>query len=76
MEFDSLITSARKKIILATHAVNEDSILASKVAQIQIGHGNLIDAAYLVTTAGIEERIMVPLALKLVTKIRRIQDRF
>ena len=47
MGLDRFITSVRKNIAKATLAINEDSSIALKIAQIQATNGNLADSEYL-----------------------------
>jgi hypothetical protein len=75
MGLDRYITSVRKNIAKATLAINKDSSIALKIAQIQAVNGNLADAEYLNASAYIEDKAIVTPAIKLLSVLRKLQGR-
>jgi hypothetical protein len=75
MALDRFITSARKNIAKVALKVNEDSMLASRIAKVQAENENLAEASYLNVTAEFENKILVEPTIKLLSILRKLQGR-
>ena len=75
MALDRFITSARKNIVKVALKVNEDSMLASRIAKVQAENENLAEASYLNVTAEFENKILVEPTIKLLSILRKLQGR-